>query len=132
MSALAEIIPFSPRRSRPAAQSRFSADDEAMTSGLICMLADEIATWGRDGSASARIYFYLSFHRSPFHRWMSLLAAQETVDSRQLARQLGEAFQHVSSTEALDNGTSDPEAHCRKLNELADHLRALLRLIQAR
>lgn len=132
MPALAEVIPFSPRRSRPAAQSCFSADDEAMTSGLICVLADEIATWGRDGSASARIYFYLSFHHSPFHRWMRLLATQETVDSRQLARQLGEAFQYASSTAALDSGKSDPEAYCRKLNELADHLRALLRLIQAR
>lgn len=132
MPALAEVIPFYPRRSRPAAQSRFSTDDEAMTSGLICMLADELATWGGDSSASARIYFYLGFHRSPFHRWMRLLAAQETVDSRQLARQLGEAFQYVSSTAALGGGTSDSEAYCRKLNELADHLRTLVRLIQAR
>lgn len=130
MPALAEVIPFSPRRSRLAAPSRFSAEDEAMTSSLICMLADEMVTWGRDGSASARIYFYLGFHHSPFRRWMRLLAAQETVECRQLACKLDEAFQYVSSTAALDSGRSDPEAYSKKLSELVDHFRALLRLIQ--
>jgi hypothetical protein len=132
MPALAEVIPFPPRRSRPAALPRFSAEDEAMTSSLICMLADEMATWGRDGSASARIYFYVSFHHAPFHRWMRLLTGQETVECRHLARKLDEAFRYVSSTAAMDSGRSNPEAYSKRLNELADHLRALLLLIQAR
>lgn len=131
MPALAEVIPLPLRRSCSTTLSRFSTEDEAMTSSLICMLADEMATWGRDGSASARIYFYLSFHHTPLHRWICLLTAQETVECQQLARKLGETFQYASSAAALDSGRPDSEAYCKNLNELADHLRALLRFIQA-
>ena len=123
MPALAEVIPFSPRRSRPVGKPRFSADDESMTSSLIGVLADEMTTWGRDDSSRARIYFYFSFHHYSLQRWMVLLAAQETVHSRQLAQQLGEAFQYVTSTATLESGTVDCEGYRRRLNELADHLR---------
>lgn len=131
MPALAEIIPFPPRRSCSSILSRFSTEDEAMTSSLICTLADEIATWGRDGSASARIYFYLSFHHTLLHRWICQLTAQDTVECQQLARKLGETFRYVSSTAVLDSGRPDPKGYSKNLNELADHLRALLRFIQA-
>ena len=130
MSASAEVIPFSTRRSQPTGKPLFSGEDEAMTSSLIDMLADEMTTWGRDGSARARIYFYLSFHYYSLQRWMGLLIAQETVDSRRLARQLDEAFRYITSTAALDGSIVDWEGHRMQLNELADHLRDLLRLIR--
>jgi hypothetical protein len=130
MPALAEVIPLPSRRPRPTGKPRFSADDQAMISSLIGMLTDEMATWDKDGSARARIYFYFRFHHYLVERWMGLLFAQETAGSQRLARQLGDAFQYVTSTATLGSSRVDRDGYRRRLNELAGHLRALL-LIQA-
>lgn len=130
MSALAEVIPFPSHRSHPSALPQFSVEDEVMTSNLIRMLAGELAKWRRDASASARIYFYVSFHHCPFHRWTHLLTAQETADCEELARKLEESFQYASSTVGLYEGESGSKAYSQKLNDLADQLRDMLQLIQ--
>jgi hypothetical protein len=129
MSELAKVTPLSSRRSGPIGKPHFSTDDEEMISSLACMLTDEMANWDRDGSARARIYFYFSFHHYLVERWMGVLSTQETLANRQLARQLDDAFQYVTSTTILDSSKFDHDGYRRKLDELADNLRALL-LIQ--
>lgn len=130
MPALAEVIPLSSRRPRATGKPCFSAEDQAMISSLIGMLADEMTTRDKDGFAQARIYFYFRFHYYSVERWMGLLFARKTADSRQLALQLGDAFHYVTSTAMLDSSRADRDGYRRKLNELASHLHALL-LIQA-
>jgi hypothetical protein len=130
MPALAEVIPLSSRRPHPTGKPPFSADDQAMITSLITMLADEMTAWDKDGPARARIYFYFRFHYYSVERWIGLLFGQKTADSRQLASQLGDAFHYVTSTAMLDSSRVDRDGYRRKLNELAGHLRALL-LIQA-
>jgi hypothetical protein len=126
MPALADVIPLSSRRSSPTAKPYFSADDQAMIYSVIGMLVDEIATWDKDSSAGARIFFYFRFHHYSVERWMSLLLAHETADYRQLAWQIDDAFQYVTSTAMLNNSGADRDGYRKKLNELADNLRALL------
>jgi hypothetical protein len=131
MPVLGEVIPLFSRRSRYRDNLCFSVDDEAMISSLSGMLADEMAVCDNDGSARARIYFYFSFHQYSVERWMALLFAQETVDGKQLAQQLGNAFQYVTSTVILDGSRVDGDGYRKNLKDLADHLRALLQLIPA-
>jgi hypothetical protein len=92
------------------------------------MLADELATCDKDGSARARVYFYFRFHQYSVDRWMASLLAQETAISWQLAQQLSEAFQYVTSTIRLDSGRDD-SGYRNNLRELSDHLHALRQLI---
>jgi hypothetical protein len=106
-------------------------DDAAMASSLISMLAEEKAAWNEDGSTAARIYFFFSFHNYSLRRWTGLLSEQETARSQQLAQELGDAFGYVTSIATLDVFGIDRESYQEKLDELADHLRALLRIIQA-
>jgi hypothetical protein len=129
MPALADVIPLSSRRPGPAAAPYLPADDQTMICSAIGMLVEQIAIWGQDSSAGARIFFYFRFHHYSVERWMSLLLAQETEDGPQLARQIDDAFQYVTSTAMLDNSGADRDGCRKKLNELTDNLRALL-LIQ--
>jgi hypothetical protein len=129
MPALADVIPLSARRSGPTATPYLSADDQTMICSAIGMLVDEIAIWDKDSSTRARIFFYFRFHHYSVERWMSLLLAQETEDGRQLARQLDDAFQYITSTAMLDNSGAGRDSCRKKISELADNLRALL-LIQ--
>jgi hypothetical protein len=129
MPALADVIPLSSRRPGPAATPYLSADDQTMICSAIGMLVDEIATWDKDSSARARIFFYFRFHHYSVERWMSSLLAQETEDGPQLARQIDDAFQYITSTAMLGNSGTDRDGCRKKLNELTDNLRALL-LIQ--
>src|SRR5579862_9468543 len=118
MPTLAEVIPLHAHRPGSADRSRFSVDDEAMTSRLTCMLADELATWGDDSSASARVSFCIGFHRSLLHRWIRLLAAQEADHSRQVAHELSEALQRVDANTELKIDMPDPNSYRRELNQI--------------
>jgi hypothetical protein len=131
MSTRARVISFSRQHQDSEVRPSFSAHDERLIRSALAVLDNETKTPTLDYEARARLYFYLGLHRHIIDRWLKLLLAENSAYSCELADQIQEAFQYLTSSSILDSNAPIEATYHRKLVTLSGNMFSCLRLVRS-